>query len=223
MQLSLEPGEIIRVVVMDDHPLVSQGLKEILEKDKRIQVVGQVAGLADLLSVYEKDSPDVILMDVSMPQMDGIAVTRALLERYPDAAVLVLTSYGDDETVVAAIDAGARGFLLKKAEVNEMINAVVATYQGKRSLSSEALEALIRAKANPKHPDDELTEREMEVLQLMTQGLTNPQIAEELHVTVSTVKFHVGLVLKKLQVSTRTEAVSKAIRNNLTGKHDTRH
>lgn len=213
MQSKLTPEETIRIMIVDDHPLVSQGLKEILEKDARIQVVGLAKDLAGLLHIYASHLPDVVLMDVAMPQTDGIAATQILLERHPDAAVLMLTSYDDDETIVAALDAGAKGFLMKKAEVNEIINAIIATSSGKRSLSSEALEALIRARTASKHPDDELTERELEVLRLMTAGLTNPQIAAQLHLTVSTVKFHVGLIFRKLQVSTRTEAVTKAIQS----------
>lgn len=217
MESQLIPGETICVVVVDDHPLVSQGLKGILEKDARIQVVGLAKDLAGLLSIYETHAPDVVLMDVAMPEMDGITVTRALVERYPEASVLMLTSYEDEETIVAALDAGAKGYLLKKAEVNEMVNAVVATFQGKRSLSPDALEALIRAKTTPRHPDDELTERELDVLQRMIQGMTNPQIAKSLNISISTVKFHVGAIFKKMNVTTRTEAVSKAVQEKLVG------
>lgn len=215
MDTQVTDGEVIRVVIVDDHPLVAHGLKEILEKHGSIQVIGSAKDLPGLLSIYQTQPPDVVLMDVAMPQQDGIAVTRALLEQHPDAAVLMLTSYEDEATVVAALDAGAKGFLLKKAEVNEMISAIQATFQGKRSLSPDALEALIRARTTTRHPNDELTEREQDVLQLLVQGMTNPQIAGQLHITISTVKFHVGAIFKKLDVSTRTEAVSKAVHDKL--------
>ena len=215
MQSEPTPTKTIRIMIVDDHPVISQGLKQILEKDERLQGVGLAKDLASLLHTYSTLSPDVVLMDVAMPQADGITATQVLLEQHPDATVLMLTSHDDDETIVAALDAGARGFLMKKAEVNEIINAIIATSNGKRSISPEALEALIRAKTTAKHPDDELTERELEVLRLMATGLTNPQIADRLHLTVSTVKFHIGLIFKKLEVSTRTEAVTKAIQNKL--------
>lgn len=216
MEAQLNIDDVIRVAIVDDHPVVRQGLKELLDKDARIQVVGLAKNLQTTLNVYEMHSPDVILMDVAMPDMSGVEVTRALLERHPEAVVLMLTSYEDDETVLAALDAGARGYLLKKAEIKEMVDAIAATYAGKRSLSPDALEALIRAKTNPKHPDEELTERELEVLRLIVDGMTNPQIADSLCIAMSTVKFHVGSVFKKLNVSTRTEVVRKAIEEKLT-------
>lgn len=215
MESQLSVDNVIRIVIVDDHPVVRQGLKEILDKDSRIRVVGLAKNLQTTLHVYEAQAPDVVLMDVAMPDMNGVEVTRALLEKHPEAVVLMLTSYEDDDTVLAALDAGARGYLLKKAEIKEMVDAITATYAGKRSLSPDALEALIRVKTNRKHPDEELTEREMEVLQLMVQGMTNPQIADRLCIAMSTVKFHVGSVFKKLHVSTRIEAVRKTIEEKL--------
>lgn len=206
---------LIRVAIVDDHPLVRQGLKEILEKSGDIHVVGLAKNLQTILSIYETSPPDVILMDVAMPHMSGIEVTQAIIEKYPEAKILILTSYEDADTVLAALHAGARGFLLKKAEVKEMVDAIVATYNGKRSLSPDALELLIRLKANPPHPDKQLSERELDVLKLMVEGLTNPQIANRLTIALSTVKFHIGAIYRKLEVATRTEAVRKAIQEKL--------
>lgn len=203
--------DVIRVALVDDHPLIRESMSFLLSRCEQIRLVGAAWDYQGILHICESECPDVILMDINMPAMDGIEMTQCLLQRYPDLAVLMLTNLDDKSTLFSALEAGARGYLLKNTEINEIIEAIHITYQGKRALSPEMLETLIRHKPNPVHSDDQLTDREYEVLQLMCQGMTNSQIAERLYISASTVKYHNGKIYKKLQVSTRTQAISKAI------------
>jgi NarL family two-component system response regulator LiaR len=162
--------------------------------------------------------PDVILMDLVMPVMDGAAATKEIRQRWPTIQVVALTSFKEDDLVQAALQAGAIGYLLKNVSADELANAIRAAYQGKPTLAPEAAQALIHAAVKPGKPDYGLTHREEEVLALMSEGMSNVDIAEKLYVSRSTVKFHVSSILSKLGVTSRTEAVAMALQQKLIKK-----
>jgi NarL family two-component system response regulator LiaR len=159
--------------------------------------------------------PDVVLMDLVMPGMDGAAATRAIRERCPQVQVIALTSFKEDELVQGALQAGAISYLLKNVSADELADAIRAAHAGRPTLAPEAAQALVQAASHPPPPGHDLTPREREVLALMVEGLSNPQIAERLVVSRSTVKFHVSSILSKLGVDGRTEAVALAVQNHL--------
>ncbi len=209
------PDDQIRIVIVDDHPTVRFGLQAILSDFDEFQVVALAESGSQALRVCQQQQPDVILMDLAMPQMDGIEATRQVREICPNSRVLILTSSENDMDVAQALEAGATGYLLKNAGIKELASAILAAHAGKRSMSPEALEGLIRVKTNPPPLEEPLSEREREILILLTQGLSNGQIALELSLAVSTVKFHLGSLYKKLNVYSRAEAVVKAFEQNL--------
>ena len=208
-------NEKIRIVLVDDHPTVLYGMKAILEGFDDFEVVGLAENGAKAVRVCEQVQPHVVLMDLSMPEIDGLEATRQVREKCPDSQVLILTSSDNDVDVAEAMEAGAIGYLIKNAAVQETVDAIRAAYAGKRSLSPEALEGLIRYKTSPHALIEPLTEREHQVLILLTQGLSNPQIAHELSLSISTIKFHIGSIYKKMDVASRAEAVAKAFEENL--------
>jgi len=159
--------------------------------------------------------PDVILMDLKLKKMDGIAATRAIRERHPDIQIIALTSFADKDKVKAVMDAGAIGYLLKDIEADDLARAIRSAHLGKMTLSSEATDALVQSVTDPYPPGHDLTKREMDVLGLLVEGLSNDQIAEQLTISSSTVNFHVGNILAKLGVSNRTEAARLATQQNI--------
>lgn len=206
----------IRVMIVDDHPAVRLGLEALLNKIEDIEVVAVAEGGEQALTLCQQQAPDVALLDMFMPHMDGIATLKAIRSAYPTMQMLMLTHSDKDEMVIQALDAGALGYLLKNAEINAIVDAIRAAAEGRRTLSPEALEAIIRARtAPPPLPDTELTERELDVLKLMAQGRKNTEIADELVVALSTVKFHISTIFKKLGVQSRTEAVIVAVNRGL--------
>jgi NarL family two-component system response regulator LiaR len=159
--------------------------------------------------------PDVVLMDLKMPGMDGAAATRQIREHWPEIQVVALTSFKEEELVERALEAGAIGYLLKNVSADELAEAIRAARVGRPTLAPEAAQALIQSARKPPAPGHDLTERELEVLALMVEGMSNPEIAERLFVSRSTIKFHVSNVLSKLGVASRTEAVSLALKCDL--------
>ena len=199
------PPEVeIRVMIVDDHPLVRAGLGQLLGTDPEITVVGAFASGREAIENLGL-APDVVLMDVSMPGMDGIAATREVLRRRPAARVVMLTSYSDDETVLAAIDAGASGYLLKDAEPDEVLRGVRAAAHGEAPLAPKAARVVLGSRTRPSG-DERLTPREEEVLALVGEGLANKQIARRLGISEKTVKAHLTNVFQRIGAGSRTEA-----------------
>jgi NarL family two-component system response regulator LiaR len=205
----------IKVMLVDDHAVVRSGLSAFLMAYDDLELVGQASSGKEAVRLCERLAPDVILMDLVMPEMDGAATTRAVKERCPEVQVIALTSFKEDELVTGALQAGAIGYLLKNVSADELANAIRAARAGKPTLAAEAAQALIHTASQPRPPGHDLTAREREVLALMAQGLNNPEIADKLIVGRSTVKFHVSSILGKLGASSRTEAVAMALQHKM--------
>lgn len=205
----------IKLFIVDDHKVVRNGLKIFISLYDDIELIGEAKNGQQAVDFCADKQPDVILMDLKMPVMDGSTATRLIRQKYPQIQVVVLTSFEDEALVKQAMTAGAIGYLYKDVEEDELINAIRSAKQGKSVLSPDALQALVK-QVNASQPSIEpLTEREQEILALMAQGLTNPQIAETLVISESTVRFHTHNIFNKLQVERRTEAVVVAMQNNL--------
>ncbi|MDD5368788.1 MAG: response regulator transcription factor [Anaerolineaceae bacterium] len=213
---SQDPPDPIRVMIVDDHAVVRSGLAAFLSAYDDFDLVGEAGSGEQALAACERFRPDVILMDLMMPGMDGAAATRTIRERHPEIQVIALTSFKEQELVRSAVQAGAIGYLLKNVTANELACAIRSAFAGKPTLAQEAAQALIQVVRRPVDtPGYDLTRREKEVLALMAQGLNNQQIAEKLVVSLPTAKFHVSSVLSKLGAVSRTEAVAIALQNHL--------
>lgn len=206
----------IRVLITDDHAVVRNGLSSFLMAYDEFELVGEAKNGEMAVYLCDQLQPDIVLMDLIMPGMDGAAATRIIREKYPQIQIIALTSYKDRELVQSAIQSGAIGYLLKDVSAEELAKAIHLAYAGKPALAPEAAEVLIQATRQPEGSSIvALTERELEVLLLMVEGLNNQQISERLVVSLSTAKSHVSNLLSKLGVATRTEAVSYAYKNKL--------
>lgn len=211
----MSEGKPIRVMVVDDHAVVRSGLKAFLMVFDDLELVGEASSGQEAIQLTERVQPDVILMDIIMPDMDGPATTRAIRARWPDVQVVALTSFREDELVKNALKAGAIGYLLKNVGADELADAIRSAHAGRPTLAPEAAQVLIQASRQPEQPGFDLTEREREVLSLLVKGMSNNEIADRLVVSRSTVKFHVSSILSKLGVASRTEAVALALNNKL--------
>ena len=204
----------IRILLADDHAVVRQGLRMFLGLDPDLEVVGEAENGAEALRKAHELRPDVVLMDMLMPVMDGITATAAIRKELPDTEVVALTSVLEDATVVGAVRAGAIGYLLKDTEADELRRAIKAAYNGQVQLSPQAAARLMREVRAPESPEA-LTERETEVLRLLAHGQANKEIARNLHSGEKTVKTHVSSILGKLNVPSRTQAALYAVRIGL--------
>jgi len=205
----------IRVLIVDDHEMVRTGLAAFLLVHRDLDNVGEADSGEEAIRLCERACPDVVLMDMVMPNMDGPAAIRAIRRLCPATQIIALTSFKEQELVQEAIRAGALGFLYKNVSSDELARAIRAAAAGQPTMAPEALQALIHTQAGPLRVGHDLTEREREVLALMVRGLNNVEIADRLVVSRSTVKVHVSNILAKLGVSTRTEAVALAVEHKL--------
>ena len=204
----------IKVMIVDDHAVVRSGLSAFLLAFDDLEHVGDATGGADAVSKCTSLRPDVVLMDLVMPGVDGAEATRRIKEACPEVQVIALTSYKEDDLVQGALKAGAISYLLKNVTADELADAIRGAHAGRSTLAPEAAQVLIKAATEPAQ-DEGLTSRELEILRLMVHGDSNPDIAEKLFVSRSTVKFHVSNILMKLGTATRTEAVAVAVQRRL--------
>jgi len=206
---------VVRVLLVDDHAVVRSGLAAFLMVYDDLELVGEAGSGQEAVDVCERLLPDVVLMDLMMPGMDGATATRVIRQRHPATQVIALTSFREENLVQQVLEAGAIGYLLKNVTADELADAIRKAHKGRPTLAPEATQALIHAATQPPPLGHDLTAREREVLSFMVQGITNPQIAQELFVSRSTVKFHVSSILSKLSAASRTEAVALALQHGL--------
>jgi DNA-binding NarL/FixJ family response regulator len=204
----------IRIMIVDDHAVVRQGLKMFLSLDSELEIIGEASDGREALNMARELRPDVILMDLLMPVMDGIEAITAIKSEMPDIELIALTSVLEDASVIGAIRAGAVGYLLKNTRADELIQAIKAAADGQVQLSPQAAARLIREVRAPESPEA-LTERETEVLRLLAAGYSNKEIAYQLTIGEKTVKTHVSSILSKLNVASRTQAALYAVRIGL--------
>lgn len=213
---------MIRVLLVDDHAVVREGLRAFLELQDDFRVIGEASDGEEALSQAEALHPDVILMDLVMPKLDGVGAMRELRGRASESRVIVLTSFLDDDRLMPAIQAGAAGYLLKDVEPSELARAIRAAHAGEAIIAPTAAARLVRAIADGSRPvleePERLTRREREVLELIVRGRANKRIAFELGISEKTVKTHVGHLLAKLGVTDRTQAALLAVREGLVGR-----
>jgi len=213
--MTISSSEPIRVMLVDDHAMVRKGLATFLKVFDDLQLVGEAENGAAAIQLCGEILPDVVLMDMVMPDMDGVAATRAIRQQFPQVQVIALTSFKEGELIKKALEAGAIAYLLKDVSADDLVWAIRSAHAGRATLSPEAAQALVEATNQPPTPGLDLTEREREVLGLMIEGLNNTQIAGRLTVSPSTIKSHVSNVLSKLGVASRTEAVTLALRSRI--------
>jgi NarL family two-component system response regulator LiaR len=211
----MDTSQVIRVMLVDDHKVVRSGLATFLKAYDDLELVGEAKNGLEAIRLCHQKKPDVILMDLMMPEMDGIAATREILADYPDIKIIAMTSFEDEELVHGVLAAGAIGYLLKNVTSDELAKAIRDATSGRSTLSPEAAKVLIQATRPMKEPLYNLTEREMEILNLVVQGQSNQQIAEAMVISLATVKAHISSILSKLQVSSRAEATAYAIKHKI--------
>ena len=214
----------IRVLLTDDHAIVRKGVRALLSTEPDIQIVGEASNGAEAVAQAEDLCPDVILMDLMMPKLDGIEATRQITAKIPGARVIVLTSFAADEKVFPAIKAGALGYLLKDSGPEELVKAIHQVYRGEPSLEPSIARKVLLELAQPQKQQpltaDPLTERELDVLRLIAQGCSNKEIAMKLSVSELTVRTHVSNILSKLHLASRTQAALYALQKGITSLHD---
>ena len=204
----------IRVIIVDDHEIVRNGLSVFLETCEDLQLVGEASNGAEAIRLCADLQPDVVVMDLVMPEVGGIEATRVIRRNHPDTQVVALTSFENDELVPAVLKAGAISYLLKNVSIDELADGIRKAHHGQTTLSPEATQALIESVSRPS-PQYDLSEREREVLGLIVQGYNNREIGEQLYISRSTVKNHVSNIFSKLNVDSRSEAVALALQHHL--------
>jgi NarL family two-component system response regulator LiaR len=211
----MNASQTIRVMLVDDHNVVRSGLATFLRAYDDLELIAEAKNGSEAVKLCREKKPDVILMDLIMPEMDGIAATRAILADYPEIKIIAMTSFEEEQLVHGVLAAGAISYLIKNVTSDVLAKAIRDAVSGRSTLSPEAARVLVQATRPTKQPSFDLTEREMEVLNLVVQGHSNQQIAEALVISLATVKAHISNILSKLQVSSRAEASAFAIKNKL--------
>jgi two-component system NarL family response regulator len=206
----MDKEQPIRILIADDHPVVRQGLAAIIESERGMTVVAQAKNGREAVELYRQERPHVGLIDLKMPELDGVETITAIRDEFPNAALLVLTTYDRDEDIYRSLRAGAKAYLLKDTPPAELLDAIRAVYDGHRHLPEEIAHKLAE---HVMYPD--LTQRELEVLRLVAAGKSNREIGADLFITEGTVKAHVNNILSKLDVSDRTQAVTTALKRGL--------
>lgn len=200
----------IRVLLADDHPMLIQGLALLLECESNIVIVGQAHNGREAIGLFRQHQPDVTLMDLQMPEISGVEAIAAIRTEFPHAQIIVLTTYDGDEDIYRAMRAGAKGYLLKGTQLQELLNAIHTVYSNQNYVPPQ-----VGAKLAERLSAPELSARELEVLRLIANGKTNPQISTDLNIAESTVRFHINHILSKLGVSDRTQAVITAVKRGI--------
>lgn len=211
----MNTAQPIRVMIVDDHAMVRKGLIAFLKNMQELELVGEARDGREAIETCEQLQPDVILMDLIMPELGGVAATRTIHQRWPHVKVIALTSFQEKELVQDALQAGALGYLLKNVSGDELAEAIRQAHSGRPTLAPEAVQALIQPPAEAETLAADLTRREQEVLALLVRGMSNPEIAEHLVISRATVKVHISSILSKLGVASRAEAISLAIQKKL--------
>lgn len=207
----MDQTNIIRVLIVDDHAVVQQGLIAIIDEESDMNVVGQAHNGIEAIALFRQEQPDITLMDLRMPQMDGVEAITALCAEFNTARIIVLTTYDGDEDIYRGLRAGAKGYLLKDSKPSELRTAIRTVHDGQQYIPPHVGAKLVQRMNNP-----ELTDRELEVLQLIAQGLSNSEISATLTITESTVKSNINRILSKLGVKDRTQAAIVALKRGLT-------
>jgi len=208
----------IRIVIADDHAVVREGTRTLLEREEDMEVVGEASDGEEAVKVIEKNKPDVAILDISMPKLSGIEVTKRIKSRLPSTGILILTAYDNDEYVFALLEAGAAGYLLKDVSGTEIVEAIRSVYSGESVLHPSIARKVIQraivssAKSHEESAEIELSERELEVLKLAAKGSSNKEIAENLCISIRTVQGHINSIFHKLSVGSRTEAIFQSVK-----------
>jgi two-component system, NarL family, response regulator LiaR len=208
----------IRIVIADDHAVVREGTRTLLEREEDMEVVGEASDGEEAVKVIEKTKPDVAILDISMPKLSGIEVTKLIKSRLPSTGILILTAYDNDEYVFALLEAGAAGYLLKDVSGTEIVEAIRSVYSGESVLHPSIARKVIQraivssAKSHEESAEIELSERELEVLKLAAKGSSNKEIAENLCISIRTVQGHINSIFHKLSVGSRTEAIFQSVK-----------
>lgn len=205
----------IRLLIVDDHAIVRQGLRTIVRVLPDLALAGEASNGHEAVAMVEQAQPDLVLMDLVMPEMDGVAAIAAIKQAHPHLPIIALTTFAESELVLGAVQAGANGYLLKDVDVQELARAIRQVYSGQPYLHPEATRHLLEATTRPEQPVEKLTSREQEVLTLVARGLTNRQIADSLSISDKTVSVHISNTLSKLGLTSRTQAALYAARTGL--------
>ncbi|MFW6104759.1 MAG: response regulator [Candidatus Bipolaricaulota bacterium] len=206
----------IKLLIVDDHRVVRSGVKALIDTEPDLEVIGEAGDGREAVTKVESQEPDLVLMDLVMPEMDGVEATGEIMKLSPTPKVLILTSFSEEERIIQAIKAGASGYLIKDASPDELVRAIKDVYNGESTLDPKVAGTVLRSvQSEPETSTEELTDREVEVLELLAEGLPNDDVAEKLYISERTVRSHVSNILSKLNLANRTQAALYAVRQGI--------